>query len=154
MTIIVILAVFGILLILAELVLPGGIMGIAGFVCLAAAVAMTFVSYGPSAGALALVLLLIFGFIVLGLWMKNFHRLPFTSKLVLRRSIDDRSKEAQLRELIGQQGITLTPIAPSGHAEINGEKIDVMSESGPIKKGASIRVVDTRGPSVFVEEGV
>ena len=151
MTLIVVLAIAGMALVLTELVVPGGILGVGGFICLTAVVILTFVNYGSGAGALAFAAVLIFGFVTLGLWMKNFHRLPFTKRLVLRQAIDDKTEELRLHELIGKQGITLTKIAPSGHIDINGEKVDVMTESGVIDKGTSVTIVDTRGPSIFVE---
>ena len=151
MTLIVVLALVGMALVLTELVVPGGVLGVGGFVCLVAAVILTFVNYGSGAGGLAFTFLLVFGFVTLGLWMKNFHRLPFTKRLVLRQAIDDNTEELRLQELIGKQGITLTKIAPSGHIEIDGAKIDVMTESGVIDKGTAVTIIETRGPSVFVE---
>jgi membrane-bound serine protease (ClpP class) len=152
MTAIIALAVVGIILLLAELVLPGGIVGIGGTICLLASVTLTFVNYGAMAGAVALVSVLIFGVIMLALWVKNFHRLPFTRKLVLNKAIDDSTEEDWLESLVGREGISLTKIAPSGHADIDNQKVDVMTESNTIEKGKSIRVIETRGPSIFVEE--
>jgi membrane-bound serine protease (ClpP class) len=70
----------------------------------------------------------------------------------LNKAIDDSSGEEWLASLIGKNGISLTKIAPSGHADIEGQKIDVMTESGAIEKGRSVKVVETRGPSIIVEE--
>ncbi|MDF1811173.1 MAG: NfeD family protein [Verrucomicrobiales bacterium] len=152
MTAIIALAVVGIALLLAELVLPGGIVGVGGIICLLAAVTLTFVNYGAMAGAIALVAVMVFGVIITALWIKNFHRLPFTRQLVLNQSIDDSSEELWLDSLVGKEGVTLTKISPSGHAEFDGEKVDVMTESGKIDKGKTVKVIKTRGPSIFVEE--
>jgi membrane-bound serine protease (ClpP class) len=152
MTAIIALAIVGILLLLAELVLPGGIVGIGGAICLLASVTLTFINYGPMAGAVALVAVLILGVIMTWLWAKNFHRLPFTRRLVLNKAIDDSSEEKWLESLIGKCGISLTRISPSGHADIEGQKVDVMTESGSIEKGKGVKVIETRGPSIIVEE--
>jgi membrane-bound serine protease (ClpP class) len=151
MTLIIILAVIGFAFLLAELVLPGGILGVGGFLCLVASVVMTFNEYGPRAGAYAFLGVLLLGFIMLVIWMKNFKRLPFTRQLVLQKEIDDHEEEDRLNRLVGKEGLTETVVAPSGHATIEGEKIDVMTEVGRIEKGQAVRVVEVRGPSIFVE---
>lgn len=152
MTVIVTLAVIGIILLLAELVLPGGIVGVGGTICLLAAVILTFKNYGAMAGAVAFIAVLVFGLLFLAIWIKNFHRLPFTRNLVHNEAIDDTSVSDHLQALIGKTGVTLTTIAPSGHAEIDGEKIDVVTETGRIESGTTIKVVTTRGPSIYVEQ--
>lgn len=152
MTVIIALVVVGIILLLAELVLPGGVIGIGGAMCLLAAVVMTFVNYGVMAGFCAFLGVLVLGLIMLAIWMKNFQRLPFTRKLVLNKALDDNSEEEWLESLVGKKGRAVTKIAPSGHAEIEGKKIDVMTESGSIDKGKSVQVVKTSGPSIYVEE--
>ncbi len=152
MTMLVLLAVVGVVLIIAELVLPGGIIGIAGAICLISAVVLTFVKFGITAGAIALVTVLVFAILMLALWAKHLQAIPFAGKVVLRKAIADPGPKKQLAALIGQQGLTLTLVSPSGHAEIGGSKIDVISESGPIEKGKNVRIVGTRGPSILVEE--
>ncbi|MEQ1843925.1 MAG: hypothetical protein ABL994_26270, partial [Verrucomicrobiales bacterium] len=83
MTTILILCAVGILAALAELVLPGGLLGIVAVICLLGAVIATFVSYGATAGTIALGILVVAGLITLNLWMRLFHRLPFTKQLIL-----------------------------------------------------------------------
>ncbi|MDF1826622.1 MAG: NfeD family protein [Verrucomicrobiales bacterium] len=148
MTLIIILIAVGLLAVLAELVLPGGLLGIVGALCLVGAVITTFIEYGPTAGVVALVLLLILGIATLGWWMKYFHRLPGTKQLILNeesgKNPEDRNR------LVGQNGVALTDLVPSGHARIDGDKHDVMAEAESIPKGASIIVVSRRGPSLMV----
>lgn len=152
MTAIIALAVLGVMLILAELVLPGGIVGVGGTICLCIAIALTFLNYGAMAGAVSFVSVLLFGSLMLALWIKNFRRLPFSRSLVLNEAIDDTSVTEWLGSLVGKEGITLTRIAPSGHADIEGNKIDVMTESGVIERGRPVKIVETRGPTIVVEE--
>lgn len=152
MTTILILSVVGIVAILAELVLPGGVLGVAGILCLVMAVITTFVEYGATAGMIALVALVILGFLTLNLWMRFFHLLPFTNKLLLHDEVGSDSELEERQNLIGTNGTALTDIHPSGRADLNGDRIDVMSEGAAIEKGANITVVETRGPSIFVRE--
>lgn len=148
MTLIIILVAVGFLAILAELVLPGGLLGIVGALCLIAAVITTFIEYGVTAGVIGLILLFILGIATLGWWMKYFHRLPGTKQLILHDEI--ANKENPETKLVGLSGVTVTDLVPSGHARIDGKKYDVIAEAGTISKEQEIVVVASRGPSLIV----
>lgn len=151
MTLILLLSIIGIVAILAELVLPGGILGVIGIGLLVAAVVVTFAKFGATAGIVASVLLLIFCFVVLGWWMKYFHRLPLTRKLILQNeSGEEDEKKEERNSLLGKSGTTLTDLTPSGRVKIDGQKIDVIAESGSIGVGVDVTVVAVRGPSIVV----
>ena len=49
---------------------------------------------------------------------------------------------AQLRQLIGAQGIAVSPLRPVGIVKINGQRIDALAESGVIDAGQSVTVTD------------
>ena len=49
---------------------------------------------------------------------------------------------AQLRQLIGAQGTSVTPLRPVGIVKINGQRIDAMAESAMIDAGSPIVVTD------------
>jgi len=152
MTTILLLSVIGILAVIAELVLPGGILGVVGAICLLGAVVTTFITYGATAGTIALAAVVAIGLVTLRIWMRFFHRLPFTKQLVLNETVGIDAQVPARAALVGRTGISLTELMPSGHAEIGGEKFDVMAEGAAIRRGATIVVVETRGPSVMVRE--
>lgn len=149
---IIVLSVVGILAVLAELILPGGILGIVGALCLVSAVVMTFFEYGAAAGAGAVVVLFIFGIATLNWWMKYFHKLPLTRSLILNNETGRDGERDSRQDMIGQTGTTLTDITPSGHAIIEGKKIDVMTEGPSIPKGSDVEITATRGPSIIVRK--
>lgn len=149
MTLIIILVAVGLVAVLAELVLPGGLLGIVGALCLIGAVITTFIEYGATAGVIGLVLLLILAVATLGWWMKYFHKLPGTKQLILNE--ESGKDEEDRNRLIGLSGVTLTDLVPSGHARIGDEKHDVMAEAESIPKDAEIVVVAQRGPSLIVK---
>ena len=152
MTTILLLSVIGILAVIAELVLPGGILGVVGAICLLGAVVTTFITYGATAGTIALAAVVAIGLVSLRIWMRFFHRLPFTKQLVPNETVGIDAQVPARAALVGRTGISLTELMPSGHAEIGGEKLDVMAEGAAIRRGATIIVVETRGPSVMVRE--
>ncbi|MEC5127158.1 NfeD family protein [Verrucomicrobiales bacterium BCK34] len=152
MTTILLLSAIGIVAILAELVLPGGVLGVVGFLCLVGAVVATFTTYGATWGLVALFGLIVLCLLTLNLWMKFFHRLPFTRSLVLNEEVGQDDELEERQNLIGRTGIALTDLHPSGRAEIGGTRIDVISEGEQIEKGKEIVVISTSGPSIFVRE--
>jgi len=149
---IIILSVVGIAAVIAELVLPGGILGVVGALCLLSAVVMTFVEYGTGAGTGAVVLLFLFGIATLSYWMKYFHKLPVTRSLILNDEAGRDEEHDARQDMVGQSGTTLTDITPSGHVLIDGKKIDVMTEGPSIPKGSEVEITATRGPSIIVRK--
>lgn len=56
----------------------------------------------------------------------------------------------ELAHFAGREGVTLTPLRPSGAAQVNGERLDVVSEGGFIPAGAKIKVVRVEGIRIVV----
>ncbi len=152
MTTILILCVVRIIAALAELVLPGGLLGVVGALCLVGAVIATFVSYGATAGTIALALLVVSGVLTLYFWMKQFHRLPFTRQLMLNDAVGIDAALQERQTLTGRTGLAMTDLHPSGRGDFDGRKIDVVTEGPQIAKGSKIEIVETRGPSIIVRE--
>ena len=57
---------------------------------------------------------------------------------------------AQLRQLIGAQGVAVTPLRPVGVVKIEGQRIDAMAESGVIDAATPIIVTDVYDNQVKV----
>ena len=60
--------------------------------------------------------------------------------------------DGTLRMLVGRDGHTLGMLRPSGVAEIDGKRYDVIAEGLPINAGRPIRVVMVEGNRVVVRE--
>jgi len=152
MTLILVLSGIGILAILAELVLPGGLLGILGGLCLIGAVVFTFVNYGAGPGIAYTIVVLVFGVATLGWWMKYFHRIPVLRGLILQESSGKRETPPpeKAEPAYGETGRTLTDLMPSGRALFAGRKLDVISEGPFVPKGTDVEIVARRGPSVIV----
>ncbi len=50
----------------------------------------------------------------------------------------------------GAVGVTATALRPAGVAELNGRRVDVVSEGGFIEPGVQVRVIRVDGPAVVV----
>ena len=55
-------------------------------------------------------------------------------------------------ELIGAEGTSVTPLRPSGTAELNGRRVSVVSSGEMIPTGAKVRVINVEGTRIVVEE--
>ena len=57
-----------------------------------------------------------------------------------------------LSDLLGAEGVSLTTLRPAGTAEINGKRVDVVTESEYIEHGKPIIVIAVEGMRVVVRE--
>lgn len=146
---------FGIALIYLETLLPGGIVGAMGFVCIIASIWLGFRHYGFTEGiVLLLTSLLIVSFLVIFLWSR-FPKSRIGQKIILSDEMESRSgyhaDSFTARISVGLEGIAESELRPAGIALINGERCDVVSDGGFIEARARIRVIRVDGNRVVVE---
>lgn len=154
----------GVALVLVEIfVLPGfGVAGIAGIILVVGALFAALVGnvglrFPPAAelssavltlaGTLVLLVLLMFS---LGRYLprsERFNRLVLTPEL---SSASGFTSSESVEALVGRTGLAVTPLRPSGAAEIDGERIDVIATGAFVPRGAAVRVVRVRGNRVEV----
>ena len=90
--------------------------------------------------------------IIIKFFGKKLHLL---NKLVLMDTTDTESgyvSNVARPELIGRVAKTSTVLRPSGAAELDGERIDVVTEGSYIDKGKSVIIVKVEGSRVVVRE--
>lgn len=142
------LLALGYLMILAELFVPGGILGVIGVIVVIVGCNWAFdMGIGWGAGAVVVSVAIT----VLGL-RAIFHSRA-GHKLVLGSENADEWKSADesLTQLLGQQGTTLSSLRPAGIAEIAGRRIDAVTDSEFLDAGQSVRVCEVEGGRVVVE---
>jgi len=162
------LIVIGILLIGIEiLVLPGfGIAGPLGFLCIGVGLILSFQDFvvPDPAAPWQMDLLVNNALLVLGSFVVAFILAFVALRFLLPRLgtvIDGPYLQADLREArdltsavdklsVGDTGITLTLLRPSGKADFNGEIYDVLSENEFIHKESKIKVKRIKGNKVIV----
>ena len=151
MTYIVVWTLAGIFLLLAEIVLPGMIAGLAGLVCMVIAAVLSFREFGPGGGSLVVMGQLLFGLVCTVLYIRYFPSSRFGRWLSLRSEVTAQaSAPASWENLLGLEGTTLTPLRPSGYARIGDRKYDVVAEGLPVEPGRTVRVVKVEGPRIVV----
>lgn len=147
-------SVVGFLLLATEVCVPGLILGMLGLLSLIIAAGIAYTAYGAMTGSLVLAglgLVTIIGFIV---WMIIFPNTPIGRRIMLRRNLDpgEGNKRAPAADVIGRQGIALTPLRPAGTALIEGRRMDVVAENAFITKDSPIVVVLQEGLRIVVRE--
>ena len=71
----------------------------------------------------------------------------------MKKNIDSNVKGEELEKIkVGDRGITRTRLALIGEACINGENVEVKSETGFINEGVEVVVVRISGGTLFVEK--
>ncbi len=146
--------VFGIILLLLELILPGGIVGIIGFV----AIIISLLSSGADTTHMAYAILTALIMAVLGMviMMKFFgKKLNMLNKMVLKDSTDTEKgyiSNKSRTDLLGLEAITTTPLRPSGTAMLGDERIDVVSEGGYIEAHKKVTIIKVEGVRIVVRE--
>lgn len=151
----------GVLLIALEVfVLPGTtVAGVAGVVALVAGLGMTLVG----AGATVTVIIAALGRVAIALLLamagtfallRAVPRLPFGRRLVLATGMEASLGYVSTPE--GDQrwkkrvGSAVSPLRPAGIAEIDGIRIDVVSDGGFIEPGSAIEVTRVDGNRIVV----
>ena len=148
MLVVAILIIVGLLLLLAETILPGLIAGSIGVLLLAVAVAYAYIELGlrTGNGALAVVLLLLM--IATVLWIKFFPDSAIARLFVSRSVVGNINAEKP--ELLDQSGVAFTDLRPAGTALINGKRVDVVTEGGFVARNTPLKVIAIEGVRVVV----
>ena len=150
----VLLLLIGLGLIVAEFFFTGGILGLLGAGAVVGSLYMAgydfkVMSYSIMIAFLLSIVAAIFLFRSIGLQRGIFRRLVLQDRTTTE--LGYVSNVSRL-DLIGQEGVTLTPLRPSGTALIGDERVDVVSESNFIDKNINIKVVKVEGIRVVVRE--
>ena len=127
MLLIITLIFIGLLLIAAEfLIIPGfGFVGILGLGSLVASCYFGYTEYGQ----MGLIVVILINVVLLLLSTIYILRSKTWKKISLNENITSRAGQSavEMGIEVGQEGITLTRIAPMGHARINNQDVEVTS---------------------------
>ncbi len=159
MTYAIILLLVGVALIIMEMFIPSaGILGILATGAIIGSLVLAF-QEGEGVGLIFLGATVIAVPILLVLGLKVFPRTPIGRRIILPPANEPASVRGQAgvsmedyRTLVGKSGRSVTPLRPSGIAEIEGERYSVVSEGELIKDGIEVVVVEIQGNSIVVEE--
>lgn len=137
----VLLILVGLALVVVEVYLVPGfnVLGVAGVIAAGAGVGYAFVEGGAVGGLAALA----GTFVVGGLLLALLWRSGAWEKFILMDTSPrgDGGDGATRGRLLGREGVALSPLRPTGVAEVEGERVEVTTEGAFIAAGSRIRVV-------------
>ncbi len=149
-TLFIVLFLVGILLIGAELFVPGGILGALGGLMLLGAIGAAFFispTFGLAAAGAAAVL----SVVSIALWITLFPKTGLGRKMTLAQdSRAFKSSEEGLESLLQKEGVASSDLRPGGFATIDGRRVNVVSEGGMISRDTRVRVTMIEGNRVVV----
>jgi len=143
MSLIVLLFIIGILCIVAEVLVPGGILGGVGILFMFGGCVLAFTRYDVGGGMIAISAALVVTIIALTLELKLLPKTKLGKRAFLEKQISGSSSiyGAREHELVGKSGEALTKLTPSGYVRIDGQRYEAFSQSGQIEAGTQLQVV-------------
>lgn len=149
------LFVLGLVLMALEVfVIPGfGLAGIGGLIAIFASIYLLFPTTEIALSAMAMIILI--SVAAVGVLIKLFGVSPLWKKISLNESQTAESgyvAQQSKKELLGKQALTITPLRPAGIAEIEGVRVDVVSEGGFIDKDQPVKVIEISGNRIVVKK--
>jgi membrane-bound ClpP family serine protease len=148
------LFILGIILLFLEIFIPGGILGVLGIFLFSIGIFLTVDS------ALQAILYIGGMLLTLGILILLSFRFPRTRKFWERFSLSTRqTKEAgyvapepSYEYFLGKEGVALSQLRPAGVADVEGQRLDVVTEGGFISQGSKIKIIEVEGTRLIVRE--
>jgi membrane-bound serine protease (ClpP class) len=148
----VILFVVGVILLLVELAIPGfGFPGVGGIISIFASIFMASVSAAQAVASLTIAIVL--SIILTVLLFKYAPRSKYFDRLILSTQLKTEEGYVGIDDyssLVGHEGSAVTPLRPAGTAEIDGQRMDVVTVGDYIKTGERIKVLRVEGNRIIV----
>lgn len=143
MTLLILLFAVGILLILAEVILPGGILGTIGGLMMFAGCVLAFMDFGSLGGLTAVVIALFLGAGALYLEFRYLPKTKLGKRAFLNAEVDGVSaafgKDALA--LVGKTGEAVTMLSPSGYILVDGRRYEAFCQSGQVDAGSPLEII-------------
>lgn len=150
----IIIFVIGVILLIAEFFLPGGISGILG----AAAIITSIILAGGNIVQMSISVLIALTVAIVGMViiMKFFGKqLKVLNKVILSDATTTEQgyvSNVNRLELIGKVAVTMTPLRPAGTIRIGDERIDAVSDGSFVEKNKQVVIIKVEGSRIVVRE--
>lgn len=152
----IIMFIIGLVMLLLEFFVPGGIVGIIGGALII--ISLLFAGASVTHMAYSIIIAMFIAVIGMVILMKFFgKKLYVFNKLILRDATTTEEgyvSNTNRIELIGRIGEAVTPLRPAGVIVIDHERIDAVSEGSYIDKGKQVEVIKVEGSRIVVRESI
>lgn len=151
---ILVLFVLGIILLFLEIFIPGGILGLLGVGSILLAIVLTADTLVEGLIYTLAALLLVGALVYVSYRSKATRSLWYKMSLSIRQENKAGyvGPQASYEEYVGEQGRAISNLRPAGAVELNGDRVDAVTEGGYIQAGASITVIKVEGTRIIVRE--
>lgn len=148
-----IIVVFGIMLMVAETFMPGGIAGTLGLLCILAGIALSLtaeeLAHWPLWGrTLFAISIIAFSSITLLIWMRCFAVKLFHRAFTLEASSASPNADDVLAD--GTEGVAVTELRPMGRAEFGRRRLAVRCQTGFAPQGSPVKVIGSEPGNLLV----
>lgn len=149
--------IFGLLMLGVEMFTPGiGVAGVSGLLALIAVVVMQL-GWGSPRVALYIIAITLLIIILAIIWIiRSLQRGKLSKSFLVLKDQSDGASVPEIvtarQELVGKSGTSITPLRPSGIADIEGRRVDVLAAGSFIEKNKRIIVVKAEGMHILVRE--
>jgi membrane-bound serine protease (ClpP class) len=143
----IVLLVLGFGLLVLEVFLPSmGALTVASLGCFAGSIVLAF-QEGTTFGFTLLGAAAVGMPVVLIVSFKVFPKTPLGKHMILSGPgrLIRHATRAERRDLVGKIGVTLSRLRPSGIAEIEGQRIDVVTRGELVEPDVRVEVIENRG---------
>ena len=142
---ILILFVIGLVAVVIEMFIPGIVLGVAGFILCIASIVLAF-RENPTVGWVLLILGIMLTPVIVAVWVR-----VVSKYLAVHTSEEGYSvSTGEEEELLGQEGVAITKLRPSGMARIGDKRVNVVAEGELIPENTRIKVVKVEGNRIVV----
>lgn len=150
----IILFCVGVLLLIVEMCHPGfGAAGVLGLVCLVADIFLTAKTVEQGLILTGIIAVIVVILLIISVTLVSKGKLPRT--LTLKESTDRASGYIggeSLEKYLGKEGRALTDLRPAGTAELEGERVDVLTRGEYLEAGTDLTVIEVGGNRVVVKK--
>ena len=145
------LVIAGLILLILEIFLPGGILGALAYLCFLSG---TIMAYGISANFGHSILLFSISSVLFSLYYTfiYFQKTKIGKKLTLNTATERLDIYDEKLELKGLIGRTVTDIRPGGMVLVGGKRYDALSSGEPISAGKKVVVFEVEGNNIYIRE--
>lgn len=149
--------IFGLLMLTVEMFTPGvGVAGATGLLALIAVVVMQL-GWGSPRVAMYIIAITLLVIILAIIWIiRSLQRGKLSKSFLVLKDQSDGASVPEIvtarQELIGKSGVAITPLRPSGIADIEGRRVDVLAAGSFIEKNKRVVVVRAEGMHILVRE--
>jgi membrane-bound ClpP family serine protease len=151
----ILLALAAVVIVFEMFIPSAGLLGVIATILVVSGIVLAFMHSVP-AGAVVLLATVMAIPGLLMLLVKVWPSTPIGRRILLGPQtrdevLPDDEHRRTLRELVGQRGVALTPMLPSGMVQLDGRSYDAVCEGFAVEPGQKIRVIAVRANRLYVQ---